>query len=123
VELDDINKVTAPLFHYTNMAGLTAIINSQQIWLTSIFHLNDPSELGHGADIALAILNSEADRGDHVVKAFCAQTFFSRRGDDLGQWRAYADNSRGVAIGLAPHLFRVADQTTRTYQKKSSWLV
>jgi len=123
VELDDINKVTAPFFHYTNMAGLTAIINSQQIWLTSIFHLNDPSELGHGADIALAILNSEADRGDHVVKAFCAQTFFSRRGDDLGQWRAYADNSRGVAIGLAPHLSRVADQTNTDLSKNSSWLV
>jgi len=123
VELDDINKATAPFFHYTNMAGLTAIINSQQIWLTSIFHPNDPSELGHGADIALAILNSEADRGDHVVKAFCAQTFFSRRGDDLGQWRAYADNSRGVAIGLAPHLSRVADQTNTDLSKKSSWLV
>jgi hypothetical protein len=123
VELDDINKVTAPFFHYTNMAGLTAIINGQQIWLTSIFHLNDPSELGHGADIALAILNSEADRGDHVVKAFCAQTFFSRWGDDLGQSRAYADNSRGAAIGLAPHLFRVADQTNTDLSKKSSWLV
>ena len=32
---------------------------------------------------------------------------FSRAADDLGQWRAYADNGKGVAIGLAPHLFGI----------------
>jgi len=26
--------------------------------------------------------------------------------DDLGQWRAYADNGRGFAIGFAPRLFK-----------------
>jgi hypothetical protein len=30
---------------------------------------------------------------------------FSRARDDLGQWRAYADNGRGFAIGFAPYLF------------------
>jgi hypothetical protein len=34
---------------------------------------------------------------------------FSRARDDLGQWRAYADNGRGVAIGLSPSLFALAD--------------
>ena len=35
---------------------------------------------------------------------------FSRERDDLGQWRAYADNGRGFATGVAPRLFRVVDQ-------------
>jgi DUF2971 family protein len=34
---------------------------------------------------------------------------FSRARDDLRQWRTYADNGRGVAIGLSPSLFAVAD--------------
>jgi hypothetical protein len=38
---------------------------------------------------------------------------FSRESNDLGQWRAYADNGRGVAIGLSPKLFAVVkDQST-----------
>jgi SIR2-like protein/DUF2971 family protein len=35
---------------------------------------------------------------------------FSRARDDLGQWRAYADNGRGVAIGLSPSVFTVHDK-------------
>jgi hypothetical protein len=79
--------------------------------------------------MALDIMKAEAERGPDVAKAFCAwmkhllvksggEIFgffvgsFSRESDDLGQWRAYADNGRGVAIGLAPRLFQVhADQT------------
>jgi len=34
---------------------------------------------------------------------------FSRDRNDLGQWRAYADNGRGFALGLAPHLFEAVD--------------
>jgi Protein of unknown function (DUF2971) len=127
-ELDAANSVHDPLFHYTDVGGLLGIINSQEIWLTSIFHLNDPSELGYGIEMALDIFKAEAERGPDVVKAFCAwmkhllvkaggEIFgffvgsFSRDGNDLGQWRAYSDKGRGVAVGLAPRLFHVhADQ-------------
>jgi hypothetical protein len=128
-ELDAANEVRDPLYHYTNMGGLLGIVNKQEIWLTSIFHLNDPSELGYGVGMALDIMKAEADRSPDVVKAFCAwmqhllvksggEIFgffvgsFSRENNDLGQWRAYADDARGVAIGLAPQLFQVhPDQT------------
>jgi hypothetical protein len=33
----------------------------------------------------------------------------SRASNDLGQWRAYADNGRGFAIGFAPHIFEAFD--------------
>jgi hypothetical protein len=46
-DLDAANEVREPLYHYTDMGGLLGIVNNQEIWLTSIFHLNDPSELGH----------------------------------------------------------------------------
>jgi hypothetical protein len=38
---------------------------------------------------------------------------FSRARDDLGQWRAYADNGRGYAIGFAPRVFRIEDKPDR----------
>jgi hypothetical protein len=34
---------------------------------------------------------------------------FSRVPNDLGQWRAYADNGRGFAIGFFPRLFEVVE--------------
>jgi hypothetical protein len=116
--------VHKPLFHYTDMRGMLGILGSEQIWFTSIFHLNDPSELGYGIEMALSVLRDEAQKGGSAVPAFCrwmehllvkagGEVFgffvasFSQNRDDLGQWRAYADNGRGVAIGLAPKLFEV----------------
>jgi hypothetical protein len=130
-ELEAAHEVREPLYHYTNMAGLLGIISSQEIWFTDIFHLNDPSELGYGIDTAVDILEAEAKRiRDEHVSAFCSwvthvlvkaggEIFsfyvasFSREHDDLGQWRAYADNGRGVAIGLSPTLFAVAADQSR----------
>jgi len=110
------------------MAGLLGVVTSEEIWFTSILHLNDPSELAYGIGIAIGILNEQGNRSDNEhVKRFCAwashvlvkaggEIFgfyvasFSRESNDLGQWRAYADNGRGVAIGLSPSLFAgVAD--------------
>jgi Protein of unknown function (DUF2971) len=109
------------LFHYTDYLGLKGILETGQLWLTDIFNLNDPSELDHGISIAAELLNSIAkDAADerpeiHILAnrfaAFrteeglrksahyfvCA---FSLDGDDLGQWRAYADNGRGFRLGF-----------------------
>jgi hypothetical protein len=66
----------------------------------------------------------------NIVKAFCdtfhrfvTQQFgelfgfyvasFSRSRNDLGQWRAYARDGQGFALGLAPQLFHVADKPDR----------
>lgn len=34
---------------------------------------------------------------------------FSRARNDLGQWRTYADNGRGFAIGFAPAVFTIGE--------------
>ena len=106
------------LYHYTNDIGLKGILEAGQLWLTDIFQLNDPSELSHGFDIAIAALSSKVTSGTPAKKQFgqliadcfermgiqnSAQFFvcaFSSCGDDLGQWRAYADNGRGYALGF-----------------------
>ncbi len=116
------NTITEPLYQYTDMNGLQGILASETMWFTNIFHLNDPSELSHGLEIGFEILGDEFNTGGDAVKAFChwvrhvllksgGEIFgyyvasFSRAPNDLAQWRAYADDARGVALGFAPALF------------------
>lgn len=105
------------IYHYTNDVGLRGILETGQLWLTDIFNLNDPSELSHGFSHAVNILNSKAEQGPPESRIF-AKNFsafhlngmqgtahyfvcsFSTDGNDLGQWRAYADNGRGYALGF-----------------------
>lgn len=119
---DRSDSITEPLYHYTNAAGLAGILASQEIWFTSISHLNDPSELKYGIETAIAVLREESALANGPVRLMCQKmdlvlaadlsssfgfytASFSRNGDDLGQWRAYGDNGAGCALGLAPHLF------------------
>jgi len=106
------------IYHYTDGVGLRGISESGRLWLTDIFNLNDPSELNHCFSHALKVLNSMVANGPPGSKKFAehltafaqqkgiqgsAHFFvcsFSWCGDDLGQWRAYADNGRGYALGF-----------------------
>lgn len=106
------------IYHYTDDVGLRGILETGQLWLTNIFNLNDPSELSHGLSHAVRILNRKAASGPPESKLFAKDLAafiqrggirksghyfmcsFSSRGDDLGQWRAYANNGRGYALGF-----------------------
>ncbi len=117
------------IYHYTNDAGLKGILEHGTLWLTDICRLNDSSELDHGFKLGIKeleravvgrprecqefsrILASVTD--DHETHG-AAQTeehkiqgsahyfvcSFSSCGDDLGQWRAYAANGSGFALGF-----------------------
>jgi Protein of unknown function (DUF2971) len=118
------SEVKEPLYHYTSMQGMLGIISKEEMWFTNIFHLNDPSELGYGIKICLQILSENAENAfsykqrfrdwmKHLLVKAGGEIFsfyvasFSAHKNDLGQWRAYADDGRGVAIGFAPPLFSV----------------
>ena len=117
--LDTVESQEPPkiIYHYTNDVGLRGILESGQLWLSDIFNLNDPSELSHGFSHAVKILNDKAAEGPPESQVFAkhfaafhqggmqgsAHYFvcsFSADGNDLGQWRAYADNGRGYALGF-----------------------
>jgi hypothetical protein len=121
------NAIGSPLYHYTDWRGLQGIVESQEIWFTDYRHLNDPSELIHGIDVAHQVAHELATVSNGLVRMFL-ETFvdmfspenlsktleffiasFSRERNDLGQWRAYADNGRGFAIGFSPNMFSVAE--------------
>jgi len=107
------------IYHYTDDTGLRGILETGKFWLSDIFNLNDPSELKHGYSLAITLLKRKAANNSVAVAEFIkilesfgksggnielANYFicsFSSCGNDLGQWRAYADNGRGYALGFA----------------------
>ena len=55
---DIADKIVRPLYHYTDADGLKGIVENEEIWLTSVLHLNDPSEVNYGIDAARQDLNA-----------------------------------------------------------------
>ncbi|MGX4803998.1 DUF2971 domain-containing protein [Bradyrhizobium guangdongense] len=130
-------KIATPRFHYTDFRGLDGILKSGQIWFTDYRHLNDQTELMHGIGLAKAMLTRRARVGglhgalfgwiddlltkrnfDRALSFFIAS--FSQNPDDLHQWRSYADDGRGVAIGFSAKLFQPLE-TKHTDPRKNTF--
>jgi Protein of unknown function (DUF2971) len=120
-----VAKPTPPtIFHYTNEVGLRGIVETGILQLTDIFYLNDPSELRHGCEPAIEFITAEGSEARPEIKAFASELrarlqggmqaanlfvlSFSEAGNDLAQWRAYADNGRGYALGFDTHMLEQA---------------
>ena len=113
---------TEPLFHYTSVAALSAIIASETFRFTSVYHMDDDQELSFGFEISRALLAAAQEREgpqcEDFFKPLVEDVGFSRirnrfefysasfgQKDDARQWNDYAAGGTGVAIGLAPKFF------------------
>jgi hypothetical protein len=133
----DADEVRQPLYQYTSAAGLKGIFETKQLWFTDYRFHNDPGEFLYGKQLALEVLDTYAaaarnnyakqliesvrsiltsDKWDSALDVFLA--CFSRKRDDLGQWRAYGDNGRGFAIGFAPQMFAIEESALKTHIDK-----
>jgi hypothetical protein len=105
------------IYHYTDDAGLKGILESGRVWLNDLFQMNDPSELRHGVEHAIELAKAMAQSFGPEMEFFArhidairengiersAHYFvvsFSKNGDELGNWRAYADDGHGFALGF-----------------------
>lgn len=100
------------VFHYTNLSALIGIIENQCIWATNLYFLNDRNEYKHGINIIQEVMESiKTDENKSILHAITVVlneisevdryvACFSKEGDSLSQWRAYADNGSGVSIGF-----------------------
>jgi hypothetical protein len=115
-----VNSFKPPelVYHYTDDNGLKGILENGNLWFTDIFNLNDPTEIAHGFKKAVELLDrltrprmpihetfvsgfaNFADKGGLGAAANFFTCSFSLASDDLGQWRAYADNGQGYALGF-----------------------
>lgn len=104
------------------MESLFHILDSLTLRLTNIRYMNDNKEISWLFELVKqAISNVRHSQqskeelslckmlSDHCDNLYLDETFFphifcacfSKDGDSLGQWRAYADDGRGVAIGFS----------------------
>lgn len=110
------------LFHYCSPSSFHAILESGKIRFTDINMLNDRAEMHWGYSVfeeaagkLIKIAETKEglkgldkaffDKVDEVIAPMQHRlhpfvSCFSRERDLLGQWRAYADNARGFAIGF-----------------------
>lgn len=108
------------IFHYTSTEGLSGILSSNEFWATDIRYMNDSSELEYGVDLVCshlkkiiadddkgysAILNEVCDSLPEHHKFFTHigayyAVSFCENGDLLSQWRSYASDGQGYALGF-----------------------
>src|SRR5215470_14279824 len=124
-EANAAGRPKEPLFHYTKEAALFSILDSNQFHFTSIYHMDDPEELNFGFNVARDLFQETAEQSTGLAQAFCRElgadgelekireeitlysVSFGLR--DVGQqWMEYADQGRGVALGLAKEFFQPA---------------
>jgi hypothetical protein len=109
-ELHQRTKSREIVWHYTSWEGLAGILESNELWATDYRCLNDLTECMHALEVArgrfgalFGYLNyriEEISSGRETLTAAYV-TSLSYAFDSLGQWRAYAQGSAGVALGFS----------------------
>ncbi len=107
------------LFHYCSETAFWEILNSQTLWLSSVWSMNDEEELWWGRKAVGLVLGSNARNFPPEFREFILASLtrpdphmlplvasFSRNGDLLSQWRAYAADATGFAIKFNPKVLR-----------------
>ncbi len=101
-------------FHYTSLQSCLGILESRRVWLSDYRFLNDKQELRRALDLFLACY-PEAQRNAlasaiswHDYANYHCVLSLSRSQKILSQWRAYADDGRGVALGFREQFLKFA---------------
>jgi hypothetical protein len=138
---DDLNAAgdtaaeVQTIYHYTDVASALAIITSGHFWFTERAHLNDTLELQYGLRIGHEMFDAAVKAAGDVVPRDAPEHLmgevgfgmiefgywiasFSYEGDDLAQWRSYADEGRGVCLGF-PCRNWICDSSLRIFRLHS----
>jgi hypothetical protein len=110
------------LYHYTSAEGLKGIIESNDLWATSAYYLNDSAEMFYGYNVLKEVLDQWLSKNsrpeDSITLGFARQlrrsfedlfekrllkpiylTCFCEDDNLLSQWRAYGQ-SGGYSVGF-----------------------
>jgi len=112
-KLNKMHPALGTIYHYASLDTLISIVENQTLYSTNIYFLNDKKEYNYGVDLILSritvlkecglnqeILNSLEKHINIIYKSERYATCFSKNGDLLSQWRAYANYGKGVSIGF-----------------------
>ena len=93
------------VYHYTSLETALKILNGFEVWCVDVAFSNDPSEGLHGRKIIAEALAADPsvwmERAQLITDDIaCYASSFSAEPDLLTQWRYYAANGTGVAVGI-----------------------
>lgn len=100
------------VYHYCSNAAFKGIVENSEVWSTDALMTNDFYELKWLMNIVAYVIenkfSNDANIIEHIyryleVNVANSSAFiscFSKEKDVLSQWRAYADDGRGVSIGI-----------------------
>tara|TARA_R110000868_G_scaffold134437_1_gene346456 strand:- start:199 stop:1059 length:861 start_codon:yes stop_codon:yes gene_type:complete len=121
------------IYHYCNSNSFHAICSNKTLRISDVFSMNDFMEVHWGysiweevaTDLIKEFGEEFIDNIDKVLHTSGAiglllATCFSQNGDVLSQWRAYADDGKGYAIGFrAKDILQLPIRSLRVlYDKK-----
>lgn len=100
------------LYHYCSATTAASILTRKSIWLSSLTLSNDSLEGRLVRETLVRLSNKDGLNATYRERleeslSFAERTFeglgfcLSEEGDLLSQWRGYADDARGVAIGFS----------------------
>lgn len=105
------------IYHYCTEHVFDSIIANKKIWLSDIFKMNDSSELVWARDLFVKVLKENRDLFKQEFRFYIIHSVFSpdeyvlpligcfsKNGDLLSQWRAYANDASGISIGFSASL-------------------
>ena len=122
--MKQLERAMFSIYHYCNLTAFENIIRSRTFRLFDISKSNDPEEMKYAiflvekviiaafnADRTKLIQRVKKDDWEKTIKDWvdnnlrntnikCYALCFSSARDLLSQWRGYADNGQGVAIGI-----------------------
>lgn len=105
------------IYHYCNVESFKAIIENKTLWLSSVYNLNDYKEIHWIKDKIFKKIKISSTK-DNFLKYKCFEELYSNQlpnvyiasfsegSDLLSQWRAYANDGYGVAIGFNSDYFK-----------------
>lgn len=109
-------QVVEVVYHYCDANALLGILDNQKLWYTHAAYLNDTMEITKGVEICQELLSELQAKRRNVpllekVKSYLANAekwqyyicCFSKCKDKLSQWRAYANDGDGFAVGFKTH--------------------
>ena len=104
------------VYHYATLESFLSIVESQSLYFTNLYYLNDRKEYKYGVEIIsdtlkhqahnetsesiLKILNNVEKNLESNTNSSRYVACFSKNGDLLSQWRAYSNQGKGISIGF-----------------------
>jgi len=105
------------IYHYCSMEAFYSIMKTKSLWLSDSKYMNDKYE-GSWVDIVIkeVLINLEPFYQKEFIQNYKAnyekmknkRTYlccFSQASDKLSQWRGYANDGQGIAIGFSKKAF------------------